>query len=61
MKIIFDSEEEKEALLYGLINGFCPSDLYLNDDYTCSKLGCHVDCEICWENCGIEVEVKSND
>lgn len=55
MKIIFDSEEQKNTLFRLLPMDYCPSILGLKDitynncdDYACNK---------CWENCGIEVEV----
>lgn len=60
MKIIFDSEEQKEALSYSLIKGFCPSELYLKNYYTRSKLGCSGDCERCWKESGLEMEVRDD-
>jgi hypothetical protein len=50
MKIIFDSEEEKEDFMANL----CP------DDVLPAKLSdfCYGPCSECWKNCGIEMEVK---
>ena len=69
MKIIFDSEEQKEQFQKLVLNqaevDLCPSSLYLNErcvgildlydpgNYT-------PDCINCWKNCGIEMEVAEN-
>jgi hypothetical protein len=52
MKIIFDSEEQKDAMLKLLADDYCPSLLFL-------KKGCGniYDCEKCWAKCGLEVDV----
>lgn len=58
MKIIFDSEEQKNAMMGLLEDDYCPNNIFLED------VGCNYgnslrnDCENCWKNCGIEVEVK---
>lgn len=58
MKILFDSERQKEAFIRAMIKGFCPNELYLKDQCKCSIFNANGNCEKCWENCGIEVEVK---
>lgn len=60
MRIIFDSEEQKERFI-SLISPFlCPSDIGIgNDDADhCSRNGA---CRDCWKNCGIEIEVKESE
>lgn len=57
MKIIFDSEEQKDALMGLLADDYCPNCLFLkDDDRICGKSD--IDCDECWKNCGIEMEVK---
>ena len=55
MKIIFDSEEQKNQVVGFLKHDYCPSEFGFrdacDDDYTCYE---------CWEKCGIEMEVKSD-
>lgn len=59
MKIIFDSEEQQQRWFDSIM---CPSYLGLkeidcgssNDDGTG-----HLDCETCWKQSGLEMEVKS--
>lgn len=48
MKIIFDSEEQKEAFIHRI----CPSYLGFDDDRYCGGM-----CKKCWEN-AIEIEIK---
>lgn len=59
MKIIFDSEEQKDAMLKLLADDYCPSLLFLNDSCK-SELEQKLthDCETCWAKCGLEVEVR---
>lgn len=57
MKIIFDSEEEKNKFFGDISMGICPSNLsteYLNGKrcYRGDR-----DCAKCWENCGIKFEI----
>ena len=57
MKIIFDSEEQKEAFFKLMSDDYCPSTIFLSD------IGCTTghktcECEMCWECCGIVVEVR---
>lgn len=52
MKIVFDNEKQKKEF----IAGFCPRNVDINAIE-------HIECEdayciTCWENCGIELEVK---
>lgn len=58
MKIIFDSEEEKNKFFNRISFGDCPTSLsskYIDSDHCyCSDR----DCAKCWEECGIEFEVK---
>jgi len=58
MKIIFDSDEEKEDF----IKDRCPTDILksLRDvEYDCCDI-CGT-CKECWETCGIEMEVKKDE
>lgn len=61
MKIIFDSEEQK-ANFIDLIKCYCPGELDENmryvDDEECKTIP---NCSKCWENCGIEMEVKEDE
>ena len=58
MKIIFDSEEQKKALMDELTGCYCPSAFYLGE--RCDMVDEYTDkyCKECWKNCGLEVEVK---
>lgn len=49
MKIIFDSEEEKENFL----DYVCPKDVLPHCTYLCDDT-----CLDCWENAGVEMDVK---
>lgn len=69
MKIIFDSEEQKEQFQKLVLNqaevGLCPSSLYLKERcvgiLSLNDPGYYKrDCKTCWENCGIEMEVAGN-
>lgn len=51
MKVICDSEKQKMEFLYW-INDICPSRLHLEE-----KTDCDYDCDECWKNSGLEVEV----
>lgn len=57
MKIIFDSEEEKNKFFSYISVSDCPTSLsskYVDDEHCyCNKR----DCAKCWENCGIEFEI----
>ena len=57
MKIIFDSEEQKNEFLNGGCG--CPSSCGFNNvsDEDCWGRY-HVSCVKCWEQSGIEIEVK---
>lgn len=58
MKIIFDSDEEKEAF----IKDRCPTDiLKILGDIECDGYDVCGVCEECWEKCGIELEVKKDE
>ena len=59
MKIIFDNEEQKSIIIRSLSNAYavCPSDLGYEDSPP-AKPGCVMDCDECWLNCGIEMEVS---
>ena len=52
MKIIFDSEEEKDDL----IRMCCPGDLSRAESY--AFCGPDSSCKDCWERCGIAMEVR---
>lgn len=54
MKIIFDSEEQKEAFFEHVVADYCPS-IFGSDASTCFE---NDSCDNCWEKCGIELEVK---
>ncbi len=54
MKIIFDSEEEREEVQEKMMNGCCIYDLGLKTDERCCK---YKDCLECWEN-RVEMETK---
>lgn len=58
MKIIFDSEEQKEEFINNLVDCSCPSDIGLkdSDDY-CNEKGL-MSCYSCFEQSGLEMEVK---
>ena len=51
MKIIFDSEEQKEKFIEVLSSGGCPNEVGLNGFDNCS-----VNCGDCWER-AIEMKV----
>lgn len=57
MKIIFDSEEQKKALMDELTGCYCPSAYYLVERCANREIDFEKDCKACWENCGLEVEV----
>lgn len=52
MKIIFDSEEQKEMVFDKLVTQMCPEEFGLENH--CPQ----EDCENCWAKSGIEMEVK---
>lgn len=52
MKIIFDSEEQKEEF----IGKYCPDDFGLQD--RCSPFSWHCRGELCWAEAGVEMEVR---
>ena len=63
-KIVFDSDAEKA----GVIRDYCPGGLLRIDDMPtiynrrcgCAYMRERRDCAKCWEESGIEMEVKSN-
>lgn len=58
MKIIFDSEKERNEYL----ETHCPSDVTANveDDYCYTdQFVCHAPCEECWARCSVGLEVKT--
>ena len=58
MKIIFDSEEQKEKFLSGVLDTrVCPYDIgvYMTNCIKCKT------CEDCWKSCGIEMAVKESE
>ena len=53
MKVIFDSEEQKDQFLEIMASGGCPGSLGLSEDICgYSDHGC----EYCWRTCGMEME-----
>ena len=58
MKIIFDSEEQKKLFIDTA--GFCPCHIDFNNvpDDECWAIGTREQCYRCWEQSGIEIEVK---
>ena len=54
MKIIFDSEEQKENFARHIFADHCPTLFGLNG--SCCDFE---ECDECWKNCGLEVEVKN--
>ena len=60
MKIIFDNVEQKNHL----IGSLCPYDVNSDiDEHWCARLMCRNepnDCNSCWENSGIELEVRDD-
>ena len=62
MKIIFDSEEQKNVFMEELTGCYCPSVYYLEEHcrnfYSRYENAFEKDCKACWENCGLEIEVK---
>ena len=57
MKIIFDSEHQKEMFLNSMVKGFCPGELNLKNYWDCQFMLMTGNCRECWEQCGIEMEV----
>lgn len=60
MKVIFDSQKQKEAFITELARYLCPEDFMLKG---CGGKGiCKsgTDCAICWKNSEIEMEVREN-
>lgn len=62
MKIIFDSDEQmyafKNLVIHDLRTFYCPSSLHLNESRDC---GSRRDCKTCWDACGLELEVKTDE
>lgn len=56
MKIIFDSEEQKEVFLANII--ICPSDLGM-EKFQCADCMEEDACERCWQQAGVEIEVAT--
>ena len=59
MKIIFDSEEQKIAMIGVLVGHVCPGTLYLEETNNCIETP--ISCRECWENSAIEMEVEHYD
>ena len=55
MKIIFDSEEQKDTFLATIFYDYCPSDIGLNDRDCDGSIG--NDCTECWKR-AIKMEVE---
>lgn len=62
MKIIFDNEKQKSLIMRVLSTSLhiCPSDLGY-DESPVSGGDCDMECDICWLNCGIEMDVVGNE
>ena len=56
MKIIFDSEEQKEAALDQIYSKLCPG-LFLLKEFSSDKCN-ESDCDECWNSCELEMEVS---
>lgn len=56
MKIIFDSEEQKNAFFGLMADDYCPNCLLLPEHCLAER-----DCDLCWRSCGIKVEVKKDE
>lgn len=60
MKIIFDSENEKNSFFTHVASDYCPGIFGLKNT-GCIDIGhgreSNYDCDSCWENCGLEMEV----
>lgn len=56
MKIIFDSEEQKEKFMCELSKHLCPSDFDLVKP--CYPFSWHCLSEECWKESSLEVEVR---
>lgn len=54
MKVMFDSEDEKEDFIRGLSDHLCPRYLGLGELQRCDS---PIDCRKCWEK-AVEMEVK---
>lgn len=63
MKIIFDNEKQKALMIRVLdcANSTCPSDFGLTDAPHKKGIGCEMDCDECWINSGLEMEVVGNE
>lgn len=61
MKIIFDSEEEKNHFIETLSPFYCPGDLMLDCDAQVDKRGClqNERCDECWGG-NLDWEVKEH-
>ena len=58
MKIIFDSEEEKRSFIK---TALCPSMMGFDDENEDECMSNTLDaCIRCWENSGMEIEVRSD-
>ena len=58
MKMIFDSEGQRDWIFRVLSERHCPTCLFFKSDSTkCNRPN---GCVECWKNCGIEVEVKDD-
>lgn len=56
MKIVFESEAEKEEF----INNQCPDHIKSSLERYSLKNCCHNSCDVCWEQCGIDLEVSDD-
>ena len=61
MKIIFDSEEQKEEFISILVDCLCPSDITLKDSDSCDKDTAPETCIKCFEQSGLEMVVGGVD
>ena len=63
MKIIFDSEEQKDKfkIIFPILaHELCPIDIGIQNNYKCRyrNFSSNDGCLTCWRNCGIEMEVR---
>ena len=66
MKIIFDNEEQKDRFFEMIVRSdYCPEstplfELHNHEKCTCDDLDEECSCKECWENSGIEIEIKED-
>lgn len=62
MKIVFESEEEKNDILKAFAySDMCPSDIGLTETFLCSNGVLRDECIDCWKNSGLEIAVTDKD